>query len=93
MKVGCILTPLLFNIHINSLIKTLQRVDINGPKLAERHILILLYDEDAVLFFLTSVSIKQALRTLASYYNEEQLIIIDQVLVFFYQKTKAQVDN
>uniref|UniRef100_A0A803T0U9 ribonuclease H n=1 Tax=Anolis carolinensis TaxID=28377 RepID=A0A803T0U9_ANOCA len=73
VKQGCTLAPLLFNFYINSMVEHLYNLDYHPPKLAERHLSILLYADDAVLLSRTQVGLKRALRALAKYCSVEQL--------------------
>lgn len=73
-------------------------MDTPAPKVANTHLPILLYVVDAVLFSLSFVGMKWALTTLATYCNEDQLIIDydkSKVLVFSNkrQKYKWTIDS
>ena len=84
VKQGCILAPLLFNFYINSMVTALSHPEFHPPKLANRHISLLLYADDAVLISQTPIGLKRALYALAQYCKEEMLQIN-------YSKTKVLV--
>nr|XP_016853653.1 PREDICTED: uncharacterized protein LOC107983669 [Anolis carolinensis] len=66
------------------MVEQLHNMDFHPPKLAGRHISILLYADDAALISRTPIGLKRALKSLAQYCREDQLQLN-------YHKTKIMV--
>lgn len=82
VRQGCILAPLLFNLYINDLVTHLNKLEHHPPKLASKHISILLYADDAVLLSKTPLGLKRMMQTLTKYSQQNRLEIN-------YDKTKV----
>lgn len=82
VKQGCILAPLLFNFYINTLVDHLSSTDVHPPRIAGRHVSILLYADDAAILSRTPIGLRRALWKLTTYCEENQLTIN-------YKKTKV----
>lgn len=82
VRQGCILAPLLFNFYINSLVEHLTKPEFHPPKIAHRHLSLLLYADDAALISRTPVGLRRALQALATCCQENRLEIN-------YDKTKV----
>lgn len=74
-RLDCVLVPGLFNYYVNSLILHLSRPTFHPPKLAQRHISLLLYANEAIILLLTFIGLKRALRSFMHHCTEEELII------------------
>lgn len=82
LKQGCISAQLLFNIYINDMAQFLYNSDFHPPWLADRHISLLLYADDAVLLSRTPDGLKRTLGALSQYCAQN-------ILEINYSKTKT----
>ena len=82
VRQGCILAPLLFNFYVNDMPHYLSNLDFHPPKLAGKHVSVLLYADDAAIISRTPIGLRRALKTLAAYCR-------DNLLELNLQKTKV----
>ena len=75
VKQGCLLAPFLFNFYINDIVQALDPNDSAPPSLKGRKITVLLYADDMVILSLTRIGLRNMLSRLATYCNEEHLVI------------------
>ena len=69
LRQGCILSPLLFSLYVNSLVSKLKGAEV-GVKCGDQLISVLMYADDAVIVAEDEKSMKRGLETLAEWCNE-----------------------
>lgn len=74
VKQGCILVPLLFNLHISDITK-LTGLELVALTIGHQKVSVLLYVNDTLLISLTRIGLKRFLHILDEYCKEKKLII------------------
>lgn len=67
VRQGCQLSPILFALYINEIIKHLEEVETHSPCLGSREVKCLLYADDLVLLSLSKVGLQRAFDALATF--------------------------
>ena len=87
MRQGCVLSPLLFNIFVSDLAKKLDLVDLK-IQVNNRELNTLFWADDIVMFAKTENTLREMLKTLEVYSNENKLKInTDKTKIMIFNKT------